>query len=115
MNKGKSGRKFGRPRSQRAALLRSLSRALILGERITTTEAKARELQRHIEPMITRAQRDTLASRRLFLRFFDTTIVRKLMSDIGPRYRERKGGYTRVTKRTPRKTDSARMAIIEFV
>lgn len=115
MKKRVQGRKFGRPRNQRHALMKGLSRALILRERINTTEAKARELRRYIEPVITRAQVDTVANRRHLVRFFDTTVVRKLMSDIGPRYKERKGGYTRITKRIPRKTDSARMAVIELV
>lgn len=115
MNKRKVGRKFGRVRNQRQALLNGLSRALILRERINTTEAKARELRRYIEPVITRAQTDTVANRRHLVRFFDTVVVRKLMSDIGPRYKERKGGYTRIIKRIPRKTDSARMAVIELV
>lgn len=95
--------------------MKGLSRALILHGRINTTEAKAKELRKYIEPVITRAQEDTVANRRHLVRFFDKTIVKKLMLDIGPRYKERKGGYTRITKRIPRKTDSARMAVIEFV
>lgn len=115
MKKRVQGRKFGRVRNQRRALMKGLSRALILSERINTTEAKAKELRRYIEPMVTRAREDTVANRRHFVKFFDMPVVRKLMSDIGPRYKERKGGYTRITKRVPRKTDSARMAVIEFV
>ena len=115
MKKRVQGRKFGRVRSQRRALMKGLSRALILHGRINTTEAKAKELRKYIEPVITRAQEDTVANRRHLVRFFDKTIVKKLMLDIGPRYKERKGGYTRITKRIPRKTDSARMAVIEFV
>lgn len=115
MNKGKSGRKFGRKRDQRAALLKGLLRALILNKRIITTEAKAREVRRYIEPIVTKANKDTLANRRQLARFWDAAVVKKLMTDIGPRYRERKGGYTRITKRMPRKTDSANMAVVEFV
>ena len=99
----------------RRALLRNLSRALILNEKITTTNEKAAELRRFVEPFITKSKNDSLATRRFFARFFDEKIVRKLMGSVGPRYKDRKGGYTRITKRTPRKTDAARMAVIEFV
>lgn len=115
MNKNKSGRKFGRKRDQRKALLRSLARALILYEKIVTTEAKAKELRMYIEPMITKSKADSLTSRRHLARCFGDDVLKKLFSDIGPRYRERKGGYTRIVKRAPRKIDSAKMAVIEFV
>lgn len=99
----------------RGALLRSLSRALILHEKITTTEEKAKELKRFVEPFITKSKNNSLATRRFFARFFDAKVAQKLLVAVGPRYKERKGGYTRIIKRTPRKTDAARMAVIEFV
>ena len=115
MNKGSSGKKFGRMRGQRRALFKSLARGLILAEKITTTNSKAIELRKYIEPIITRSRIDTIAARRHLARYFDSTVVKKLFLDIGPRYRDRKGGYTKVIKRVPRKTDSAKMAIIKFV
>ncbi len=115
MHKGKKGRKFGRKTGVRGALLRSLSRALILNEKITTTQEKAKELKKFIEPFITKSKDDSLVTRRFFARFFDEKAARKLMSSVGPRYKERKGGYTRIIKRAPRKSDSAKMSVIEFV
>lgn len=115
MHKGKKGRKFGRKTGVRKALLKSLSRALILHEKITTTHEKAAELRRFVEPFITKSKDNSLATRRFFARFFDAKVAEKLMNSVGPRYKERKGGYTRIVKRTPRKTDSAKMSLIEFV
>jgi large subunit ribosomal protein L17 len=115
MHKGRKGRKFGRKTGVRKALLVSLSRALILNEKITTTEEKAKELKKFVEPFVTKSKDDSVTTRRFFSRFFDEKAVRKLASSIGPRYKERKGGYTRIIKRMPRKTDSAKMSVIEFV
>jgi len=115
MNKGKYGRKFGRERDQRKALLNGLARALILHEKITTTEAKAKELRRYIEPIVTKSKVNSLHVIRLLTRSFSKDVVHKLVRDIGPKYKDRKGGYTRIVKRAPRKIDSAKMAIIEFV
>jgi len=116
MNKGKRGKKFGRKRDQRAALMRSLAQALVLREKITTTHAKARELRSYIEKFVTKSKNDTVNTRRMIAKDFrDAKAAKKLVSDIGPRYKERSGGYTRIIKRVPRKNDSAKMAIIEFV
>lgn len=115
MHKGKKGRKFHRKTGPRGALLKSLSRALILHEKITTTEERAKELARFVEPLITKSRHNSLAARRFFARFFDARVVEKLMTSFGPRYKERRGGYTRIIKRGPRKTDSAKMSVIEFV
>jgi len=115
MNKGSSGKKFGRMSGQRRALFKSLARGLILAEKITTTNSKAIELRKYIEPIVTRSRIDTVAARRHLAKHFDSAVIRKLFLDIGPRYRDRKGGYTKVIKRVPRKTDSAKMAIIKFV
>jgi len=115
MRKLKQGRKFSRKRNQRKALLRSLARALFLNEKIKTTEAKAKELSRFSEKFITRAKKRDLASRRILLRYFPESLVKKLIEEIGPRYKDRKGGYTRVIKLGQRQSDGAKMAIIELV
>lgn len=115
MRKRKEGRKLGRERDQRRALLKSLARSLILEEKIKTTEAKAKELRPFVEKFITRAKIGDLVSRRLLSKFFSNEVVKKLVDEMGPRYKTRKGGYTRIIKLGPRKTDSAKMAIIELV
>jgi large subunit ribosomal protein L17 len=115
MRKRKRGRKFGREKNQRKALLKAEIRALILNERIKTTEARAKEIRPLTEKFITRAKKNNLASRRLLLRFFSKNVVKKLMEEIAPRFKNKPGGYTRILKLGPRKSDGARMAIIEFV
>jgi large subunit ribosomal protein L17 len=115
MRKRKKGRKFSRKRDQRKALLRSLASNLILKERIKTTEAKAKTLASFVEKQITRAKVDNLHTRRLLRIFFPEKIVKKLITEIAPRYKERKGGYTRIIKLGPRKSNGAKMVIIEFV
>lgn len=113
----KKARTFGRPRNQRRALLRSLARSLVLEERISTTEAKAKELRPFVERLITHAKANTLASRRLTKsRIGDDVAVKKLFETIGPRYIDRAGGYTRVIKRAKRGSNDARpLAYIAFV
>ncbi len=110
-------RKFGRKRDQRKHLMRSLSRSVILHERITTTEAKAKSVRPYVEKLVTRASSDTLANRRFLLSRFnnDTMIVSKLMRDLGPKYRDRKGGYTRIIKFERIPGSGRTTAIIEFV
>jgi large subunit ribosomal protein L17 len=115
MRKRKKGRKLNRERDQRKALLRELSRALLLQERIKTTEAKAKETSRLVEKAITKAKKGDLASKRVLLKSFSNKMVRKLVEDIAPRYKTRKGGYTRILKLGPRKSDGAKMAQIELV
>ena len=113
----KKARTFGRPSNQRRALMRSLARSLVMHERISTTEAKAKELRPLIERLVTYAKTNTLASRRLAItRIHDKEAVKKLFDTIGPRYADRKGGYTRVVKRTERGTSDARkLAYIAFI
>ncbi len=108
---------FGRPSNQRRALLRSLARSLVMHERISTTEAKAKALRPFIERLVTYAKKNTLASRRLTqTRLGDKDAVKKLFDSIGPRYTGRAGGYTRVIKRTKRGFNDARkLAYIAFV
>lgn len=107
---------------QRKALLRDLVTDIIINERIVTTEAKAKELKKLADKMITLAKEGTLASRRQAaetVRFEDVkegqNALQKLFSELGPRYQDRKGGYTRIIKTVPRRGDAAAMAIIEFV
>ena len=115
MRKKKSGRKLSRKRDQRKALLKSLARALFLHEKIKTTKVKAKEVFGFAEKCITKAKKQDLASRRRLARFFDPKTVKKLMDNFGKRYQDRPGGYTRIIKLGPRKSDNAEMAIIELV
>jgi len=107
---------LGREKGQRVALVRSLVRSLVLHEGITTTETKAKELRKYIEPMVTMAKKGTLASRRLLIaRMDDAKAAKKLVDVIAPQYATRNGGYTRVIKLPIRKSDGAKMAHIQFV
>jgi large subunit ribosomal protein L17 len=115
MRKKSRGRKFNRERDQRKALLKSVAQALVLQEKITTTLAKAKEAAIYIEKKISYAKKGDLASRRMLSRYFMKKAVDKLITEIGPRYKARKGGYTRVMKLGPRKSNAAEMAILEFV
>tara|TARA_Y100000310_G_scaffold331511_1_gene405207 strand:+ start:599 stop:943 length:345 start_codon:yes stop_codon:yes gene_type:complete len=108
------GRSFGRDRDQRKALMRSLAESFVLHEKITTTEAKAKELRPYVEKLVSRGRERTLHSQRLFQKSFRAEIQNKLF-ELGKKYSDRPGGYTRITKLPPRPSDSARMAIIEFV
>ena len=111
----KRGRKFGRTADQRKALLRILASQLVMKERIRTGEAKAKELAPMVEKMVTRAKDQSLAARRALERDLPESAAAKLMKTIAPRMASRPGGYTRIIKLGPRKSDSARRAIIEFV
>lgn len=112
-----TNRKFNRPRNQRAALLSSLAESLVLKERIVTTEAKAKELRKVIEPLITKGKSGTLASRRSIISSTGgrERVAKKIIDTLSPRYRDRKGGYTRVTKVFKKSADARKMALIEFV
>ena len=90
-------------------------RALVLREKIKTTEAKAKEVSGLLEKFITKAKKADLASRRLLARSFCPKSVKKLTDEIAPRYKERKGGYTRIIKLGPRKSDGAKMVFIELI
>jgi large subunit ribosomal protein L17 len=114
--------KLNRRSDQRKAMLRDLITQLIIHERITTTETKAKEVKRLVEKMVTLGKKGTLASRRQaaqLVRFLEVTedqnALQKLFDDIAPRYTERNGGYTRIYKMGPRRGDATPMAIIEFV
>jgi large subunit ribosomal protein L17 len=110
------GRDLNKPHAERVHLLRGLMGSLLRYEKVTTTEARAKELRRHIEKLITTARRGDLHSRRLCMATLpDPPAVAKLFDMVAPRYRERPGGYTRITKVGFRKGDGARLATIEFV
>ncbi len=115
MRKRQSGRKFNRESGQRRALLKGLATALILKERIQTTEAKAKEASSYVERFVTIAKKGDLNSKRRLLRFFAPKVVKKLEQVLAPRYQVRKGGYTRVVKLGQRFSDGSRMALIEFI
>jgi large subunit ribosomal protein L17 len=111
-----SGRQLSRNAPHRHALLRSLSVALLRHETIRTTVPKAKELRRVVEPLITLGKDDSEANRRLaFSRLRDTEIVAKLFDTIGPRFKARPGGYTRILHMAPRAGDNAPMALMQLV
>jgi large subunit ribosomal protein L17 len=111
-----SGRQLSRNSSHRHALLRNMATSLLRHETIRTTVPKAKELRRVIEPLITLAKVDSLAKRRLaYARLRDVTIVEKLFVDLGPRFKARAGGYTRILKMEPRPGDNADMALMQLV
>ena len=112
----KTGRKFGRNSATRKALFKDLSISLIEHEAIKTTLPKAKELRGFLEPLITLAKTDSLSNRRLaFSKIRNKSAVGKLFSVIGPRFKERPGGYLRIIKIMPRAGDAAPMAFIELV
>lgn len=117
MKKLKKGRKFGRVRNQRNALLKSLATALVLRGKIKTTLPKAKELRPHIERLVTYAKKGTKAGVgfRLLQPWLPQKTFLKLVKDIAPKYAERRGGYTRIIKLPSRARDAAKMAIIEFL
>lgn len=109
-------KRLGRDSAQRKALLRSLVTSFLEKERINTTLAKAKATRPVAEKMITLSKQNTLHARRLALRFiYKKEVVKKLFDDIGPRFTERPGGYTRIVKIGPRAGDGAEMAILELV
>lgn len=111
-----SGRQLNRTSSHRKAMFRNMAVSLFRHEIIRTTLAKAKELRRTAEPLITLAKNDSVAKRRLaFARLRDRDIVQKLFGEIAPRYQERPGGYLRILKCGVRAGDSAPMAIVELV
>jgi large subunit ribosomal protein L17 len=111
-----SGRQLSRNSAHRHALLRNLSVSLLRHETIRTTLPKAKELRRVVEPLITLAKSDGEANRRMaFSRLRDAEVVEKLFADLGPRFKARPGGYTRILRMVPRPGDSAPMALMQLV
>lgn len=110
-----ANRKFGRKKNQRNALMKSLAVALVSKEKIQTTEPKAKELRPYAERLVSYAKKGTLAAHRDLVALVGGVQAKKLMTDIGPRYKDRKGGYTRITKLGIRVKDASPRAQIEFV
>jgi len=111
-----SGRQLSRNSPHRHALLRNMAGSLLRHETIRTTLPKAKELRRVVEPLITLGKSDSEANRRLaFARLRDSAIVTKLFGELGPRFRTRPGGYTRILRMVPRAGDSAPMALMQLV
>jgi len=116
MRHGLSGRQLSRNSPHRHAMLRNMSVSLLRHETIKTTLPKAKELRRVVEPLITLAKIDGDANRRLaFSRLRDAAIVEKLFEDLGPRFKARPGGYTRILRMLPRAGDNAPMALMQLV
>lgn len=116
MHHRKSGKHLSRTTAHREAMFRNMSASLVEHELIKTTVIKAKELRRVVEPLITLAKEDSQANRRLaFSRVRDKAAVTKLFNTLGPRYKERPGGYLRILKCGFRAGDSAPMAFVELV
>ena len=116
MRHNKKGRKLGRKTAHRKALMSNLASALITNKRIKTTDAKAKELRKYIEPLVTFAKKGDLHSRRQVLKKIrHKSIVRELFENIGPTFSNRNGGYTRIIKLGFRDNDCAPISMIEFV
>ncbi|MFA6446350.1 MAG: 50S ribosomal protein L17 [Candidatus Paceibacterota bacterium] len=115
MKHHKAMRTLGREKKQRNALLNSLARSLVLKKKIKTTEARARELGPFSERLVTKAKQNTLASRRALIVVLGKDAAGILMEKIAPDYKNRAGGYTRLTKLGVRASDGAKLAVIEFV
>ncbi len=115
MRHKKTGRRLGRNSDHRKAMFRNMAVSLIVHESISTTLPKAKELRRTIEPLITLAKEDGFAKRRrAFEKLRDKEAVGKLFNEIGPRFKERTGGYLRILKKGLRSGDSAQMALVQL-
>lgn len=115
MKKRTKGRKLNRKRDQRKALLRSLAESLVQNESIETTEARAKELRPYVEKWVTKSAAGSIHTRRMLNAEFTKNTAKKLLDEIGPRFKERPGGYTRIVKMGPRTRDAAPRVVIEFV
>jgi large subunit ribosomal protein L17 len=112
----KSGKRLGRNTSHRKAMMRNMVTSLFEHEKITTTDARAKELRKMAEKLITMARRGDLHSRRLVMQVVrDKNVVARLFDEIAPRYKERPGGYTRIIKLGHRSGDNASLSVIELV
>lgn len=115
MRKLNKGRQFSMKKGPRVALLRKLTHSLLLHEKIKTTEAKAKTLRSVAEKLITRGKVATVANRRILAKEMNAMMVKKVVNEIAPRYKDRNGGYTRIIKLGQRDSDGSKMAIIELV
>lgn len=115
MKRGSKIKKFHRTHAQRKAFIKGLATGLIENGRIETTLVRAKELSRIADRLVTRAKKQDTASRRLLARHLGPKAIKALIDDVAPRFTDRPGGYTRVVKLGQRTSDSAPMAMIEFV
>ncbi len=115
MRHAKAHRKFGRVRKVRSGLMKSLALSLLTKGKILTTEAKAKELRPFVEKLVTVGRSETIASRRNLVSSVGSIGAQKIIKDISPKYSDRAGGYTRITKLPQRISDGSPMAVIEFV
>jgi len=116
MPQPKKGRRLGGSASHQKAIMANLARSLIEYERLETTQTRAKEVQPLVDKLVGLAKRGDLHARRQALAIIhDRDVIHKLFDEIGPRYSDREGGYSRVVKTGPRKGDAAPMAVIEFV
>lgn len=115
MAKNNQHRKLGVNPAHRRAMLMNLAESLIKHKRIKTTDSRAKALREYIEPLVTKAKKGDLTSRRMVLRKLHKDAVQSLFDEIGPAYADRSGGYTRIIKLGFRKDDAADLSIIEFV
>lgn len=113
--RNKKGRILSRPKNQRKALLKAQASSIFLHGRIKTTEAKAKELRSLVEKFVSRAKNNSVYNRKFLSKFVAPTIAKKLVDEIAPQYSNRSGGYTRIIKIGPRKSDGAKIVIIELV
>ena len=114
-HQSKKGRKFGRVKKVRKALLKSLAVALISKGRIKTTESKAKEISKEIAPLVTKAKKGGLVNIRALAKILPPASVTKMIKEIGPKYSSRAGGYTRVIRSGEIRNDGAIMCFVEFV
>ena len=116
MRHRKKGKTLDRKKAPREAMFRNLAASLIIYEKVRTTEAKAKAIRPIVEKLITTGKENSLTARRKLLRYLYTeNAVKKVLEVLGPKYKERKGGYTRIVKIGPRKGDGARIAQIELI
>ena len=110
-------RKLGRDNKHRRSMLANQVKDVIMNEKITTTETRAKEVRKFVDKMITYGKNGSLVSRRQALAFLhnDTEAVKKVFDELAPRYKDRNGGYTRILKTTERRGDDALMVILELV
>ncbi|MBI2057962.1 MAG: 50S ribosomal protein L17 [Candidatus Yanofskybacteria bacterium] len=109
------GKIFGRTKKQRSALMKGLVESLIQHEKITTTEAKAKNLRPIVEKLVTKGRNKSLSNIRRLVSITNRVTAKKISEILGPRYQSKEGGYTRIIKLAPRKSDGSPMAIIEFI
>jgi len=116
MKHQKKGRGLSLPADRRLSLIRNMMRSLVIHQSITTTEAKAKEVQRHVESLVTVAKPGTVHARRVALSALpDASVINILVHDVAPKFADRPGGYTRITRVGLRRGDGAQMARLEFV